>query len=188
VSGGDCKGHERIRESLIFGGYPHIRSTELFSVGIPLEMCIWHWNLTTVSFLQLMYSAKAGLCIHNTQNMSLQWVFSVQQRLSAPLEKSRMNLSGLQIQCLLILARETLGIGAGLIWISTGTLIRTAMQLGYSRDPKHFPEKSVLHVETRRRLWATIFELAMQAACRPTARSGKGGKEALVKGIEAPEG
>ncbi|KAG0647547.1 Transcription factor lepE [Hyphodiscus hymeniophilus] len=93
-----------------------------------------------------------------------QWVFSAQQWLSAPLEKSRMNLSGLQIQCLLILAREALGVGSDLIWISTGTVLRTAMQLGYNRDPKHFPGISVLHAEMRRRLWATIVEMVMQAS------------------------
>ena len=75
-----------------------------------------------------------------------------------------MNLCGLQIQCLLILAREAVGLGSDLIWISAGTLLRTAMQLGYSRDPKHFPGMSVLHAELRRRLWAFIVEMVLQAS------------------------
>jgi hypothetical protein len=93
-----------------------------------------------------------------------QWVYAAQQWLSAPLEKSRMNIRGLQIQCLLILARETIGIGSDLIWTSIGTLIRTAMQLGYHRDPQNFHGMSPLHAEMRRRLWSTIMEMSVQAA------------------------
>jgi hypothetical protein len=77
-----------------------------------------------------------------------QWVYAAQQWLSAPLEKSRVSIRGLQIQCLLILARETIGIGSDLIWTSIGTLIRTAMQLGH-RDPQTFYGMSPLHAEMR---------------------------------------
>ncbi|TAQ84786.1 hypothetical protein B7494_g6891 [Chlorociboria aeruginascens] len=92
-----------------------------------------------------------------------QWIHFAQQWLSAPLEKSRMNLSGLQVQCLLILARETIGVGMDLVWISAGTLVRTAIQLGYHRDPRRFPGISILHAEMRRRLWATILDIGIQA-------------------------
>lgn len=93
-----------------------------------------------------------------------QWVYVAQQWLSAPLEKSRMNLNGIQIHCLLLLAREVVGVGSDLIWISAGSLLRTAMQLGYHRDPKHYPGIPVLHAEMRRRLWATVMELGLQAS------------------------
>lgn len=93
-----------------------------------------------------------------------QWVYAAQQWLSAPLEKSRMNIIGLQTQCLLNLARETIVVGSDLIWSSIGTLIRTAMQLGYHRDPHTFGSISPLHAEIRRRIWATIMELSVQAA------------------------
>ena len=93
-----------------------------------------------------------------------QWVYAAQQWLSAPLEKSRMNMRGLQIQCLLILARKTLGIGSDFNWSAMGILVRAAMQLGYHRDPKKFQGMSPLHCEMRRRLWATIMEMNLQAA------------------------
>lgn len=90
-----------------------------------------------------------------------QWVFTAQTWLH-PLDKTRMNIPGIQIQCLLLLARETLGIGSDFLWISAGSLMRTAMQLGYHRDPKHFAGVSILHSEIRRRLWATIMEFAIK--------------------------
>jgi hypothetical protein len=93
-----------------------------------------------------------------------QWVYAAQQWLLAPLGKSCMNIRGLQIQCLLILARETIGIGSDLIWTSIGTIIRTAMQLGYHRDPQTFHGMSPLHAEMRRRLWATVMEISVHAA------------------------
>ncbi|KAH8594962.1 hypothetical protein B0O99DRAFT_624053 [Bisporella sp. PMI_857] len=92
------------------------------------------------------------------------WVYAVQQWLAGPIEKSRMNIRGVQTQCLLIIARETIGIGSDLIWSSIGTLIRTAMQLGYHRDPQTFKGISPLHTEIRRRLWATIMEMSVQAS------------------------
>jgi hypothetical protein len=99
------------------------------------------------------------------QSTARQWVHTVQQWLSAPLEKSRMNITGIQIQCLLLLARETLGVGSDLLWISAGSLLRAAIQLGYHRDPKHFPGMSILHGEMRRRLWATTIELGLKESC-----------------------
>jgi hypothetical protein len=74
-----------------------------------------------------------------------------------------MNVRGLKIQCLLILTRETIGIGSNLIWASIGTLIRTAIQVSYHRDPQTFQGMSPLHAEMRRRLWATIMEMSVQA-------------------------
>lgn len=93
-----------------------------------------------------------------------QWIFLAQHWLAAPLEKSRMNLGGIQVQCLLLLAREAVHVGSDLVWISAGTLLRTAIQLGYHRDPKHFPNMSFMHGEMRRRLWATILGMATQTA------------------------
>jgi Fungal specific transcription factor domain len=73
-----------------------------------------------------------------------QWVYAAQAWLSAPMEKDRLSIRGLQVQCLLILARQILSVSGDLIWISMGTLLRTAMQLGLHRDPKHFTKMSLL--------------------------------------------
>jgi len=53
------------------------------------------------------------------------------------MEKDRLSISGLQVQLSLILVRQTLSISGDLIWIAMGTVIRTAIQLGLHRDPKH---------------------------------------------------
>ncbi|CRG85604.1 putative transcriptional regulatory protein C417,09c [Talaromyces islandicus] len=95
---------------------------------------------------------------------SSQWVYETQSWISAPMEKSRICLDGLQIQCLLILARQVLSISGDLLWIAVGTLARTAMQMGLHRDPRHFEGMNILNAEIRRRLWATILEMNVQAS------------------------
>jgi Fungal specific transcription factor domain len=42
------------------------------------------------------------------------------------------------------------------ISILVGIMVRTAMRMGYHRDPSHYPDVSVLDGEMRRRLWSTI--------------------------------
>ncbi|PKX93962.1 C6 zinc finger domain protein [Aspergillus novofumigatus IBT 16806] len=93
-----------------------------------------------------------------------QWIYAAQTWLSGPLEKDRLEISGLQIYCLSILARQIFSIGGDTIWISIGSLIHSAMQLGLHRDPKHLPAISVLQAELRRRLWYTILEFNVQSS------------------------
>lgn len=78
------------------------------------------------------------------------WVHEAQSWVSAPLKKDRISLSGLQVQCLLILARQVLSIGTDLVWIAVGTLVRTAMHMGLHRDPSHFKTMTVLYVAPNR--------------------------------------
>ena len=98
------------------------------------------------------------------RNLAHQWVYAAQKWLSGPLEKDRLDITGIQVHCLLILARQVFSIGGDLVWMSMGSLIHTAMQIGLHRDPKHLPKMSVIQAEVRRRLWATILELAIQAS------------------------
>lgn len=93
-----------------------------------------------------------------------QWIYAAQTWLSGPLEKDRLDLAGLQVYCLTILARQIFSIGGDTVWLSMGSLIHRAMQLGLHRDPKHLPVMSVLQAEVRRRLWATILDMAVQSA------------------------
>ncbi|KAI1268841.1 hypothetical protein F5Y18DRAFT_169298 [Xylariaceae sp. FL1019] len=92
------------------------------------------------------------------------WVYTVTAWLSGPLEKDRLDISGLQINCLAILARQVFSIGGDLIWMSIGSLVHRAMQIGLHRDPKHLPSMSLLEAETRRRLWYTIVEMIVQSS------------------------
>lgn len=91
-----------------------------------------------------------------------QWVYEAQLWLILPPEKSRMTIPGLQISCLLVLAKSICAAGQDMAWASTGMLIRTAMHMGLHRDPRHLAKMSTYRAEMRRRLWATILEINMQ--------------------------
>ncbi|EED13582.1 conserved hypothetical protein [Talaromyces stipitatus ATCC 10500] len=119
--------------------------------------------------VHLVISIGCSLCQEpygsdQVYSAACQWVYASQAWLSAPMEKDRIGISGLQVQCLLILARQCLSVSGDLIWVSMGTLLRTAMQMGLHRDPSHLANMSVLDTEIRRRLWATIMEMNVQAS------------------------
>lgn len=78
------------------------------------------------------------------RTMICQWVSAAQQWVSGPIEKDRLSIDGLQVQCLLVIARQALAIGGDTVWIGIGTLVRTAIQLGLHRDPKHFAKITFL--------------------------------------------
>lgn len=98
------------------------------------------------------------------RRMVHQWVYAAQKWLSGPLEKDRLDITGIQVHCLTILARQIFSIGGDLAWVSMGSLIHGAMQIGLHRDPDHLAAMSPLQAEVRRRLWATILELALQSS------------------------
>lgn len=100
----------------------------------------------------------------NNADMVHKWIYAAQKWLSGPLEKDRLSISGLQIYCLTILARQIFSVGGDLTWISTGSLVQIAMQMGLHRDPKNLPDITPLQAELRRRLWATILELVVQSS------------------------
>ncbi|KAK4121458.1 hypothetical protein N657DRAFT_657558 [Parathielavia appendiculata] len=93
-----------------------------------------------------------------------QWIHEAQVWLVSPTEKSLVSFAGLQVMCLLHLARETCGVGGDLSWIGAGSLLRTAMHLGLHRDPNGQPSISVYETEMRRRLWASILEIVLQSS------------------------
>jgi hypothetical protein len=92
------------------------------------------------------------------------WIQAAADWQSAPHAKSRLNMIGLQIQILTLIARQVCSIDGDHIWIPAGTLLRTAMHLGLHRDPSHFPKISVYHGEMRRRLWTTVLEITAQSS------------------------
>jgi hypothetical protein len=99
----------------------------------------------------------------NTESVH-QWIYAAETWLSGPLEKDRLDVAGLQIHCLAMLARQIFSIGGDTVWVSMGSLLHGAMQMGLHRDPKHLPPMPVLQAELRRRLWATILDLLVQAS------------------------
>lgn len=102
--------------------------------------------------------------IFSLHSAAMQWVHEVQIWLMLPPEKSRMTIAGIQIMCMLVIAKACCAVGQDLTWVSAGSLIRQAMYMGLHRDPKHLGNMSVYRSEMRRRLWATILELNLQSS------------------------
>ena len=97
------------------------------------------------------------------RSQALRWIYNAQQWLAGPHEKGRLNLTGIQVHCLLLLARQVNAAGADLVYVSAGSLLRTAIHMGLHRDPRHLPRMPEFHKELRRRLWTTVVELALQS-------------------------
>ncbi|KAI5849077.1 hypothetical protein BZA05DRAFT_402146 [Tricharina praecox] len=92
---------------------------------------------------------------------AVQWVHAVERWLC---HRQRPDITLIRIHCLLIIAKRVNAIELHALWISVGTLVRLAMTMGLHRDPDSLWKVSVFHAEMRRRLWATILELDLQAA------------------------
>ncbi|KAF7588381.1 hypothetical protein BBP40_005774 [Aspergillus hancockii] len=89
--------------------------------------------------------------------LQLTWVTS-------PFEKSRLNVPSLQIHCLLLLARQVAPVSSDLVWVSAGTLLRTAMHMGLHIDPRHIKSIAIFDAELRRRMWSAILEVVVQTS------------------------
>lgn len=93
------------------------------------------------------------------------WILAAQWWLAGPSERMTYNMDGLQIRCLLLLACYVNSVGTKASrWIAAGALRRSACSLGLHRDPAHFPNVPPFLAEMRKRLWATVLELDLQAA------------------------
>ncbi|KAJ4257580.1 hypothetical protein NW762_008705 [Fusarium torreyae] len=121
-----------------------------------------------VFIMQLQLCMAIGSTVHDDvytlRSASMQWVHEVQIWLMVPPEKGRMTIAGIQIMCMLGIAKACCAVGQDLTWVSTGALVRQAMYMGLHRDPKHLGDMSVYRSEIRRRLWATILELNLQSS------------------------
>jgi hypothetical protein len=93
------------------------------------------------------------------------WIYAAQWWLTGPSEKSTATLDGLQVFCLLILARQaTHNCPGGSTWLSAGSLVTMAQAMGLHRTPKIFPSLSPFHFEMRARLWTTVLELVCMSS------------------------
>ncbi|KAF9884682.1 hypothetical protein FE257_001375 [Aspergillus nanangensis] len=94
----------------------------------------------------------------NLRRLAHTWIHATQWWLVGPSEKSTVNLDGLQVGCLLLLACQTNNL-PGTSWLSAGSVLHMAMAMGLHRSPDLFPALSVYQSEMRARLWATVLEL-----------------------------
>lgn len=72
------------------------------------------------------------------------WIQFAHVWASGPTDKARLSIGGLQVQCLLVLARQVLAIGADLVYITMGQVIHMAIHMGLHRDPRHFHKLGTL--------------------------------------------
>ncbi|KYK61972.1 C6 zinc finger protein [Drechmeria coniospora] len=118
--------------------------------------------------IQMQLCMALGATLHDDlftmRATSQQWIYEAQLWLMLPPKKSRMTILGIQIMCLLVLAKSICGVGPDLTWIIAGALVRKAMSMGLHRDPSHLGKMTTFRAEMRRRLWATILELNLQCS------------------------
>ncbi|PLB49012.1 hypothetical protein P170DRAFT_455805 [Aspergillus steynii IBT 23096] len=116
--------------------------------------------------LKLVFALGAATYDDNfsLRSSAVRWVYEALTWISEPEFKSRIGIQFLQIDILLLIARETIGVGRDSVWVSAGELLRRGMIMGLHRDPSRLPNKSTFVSEMRRRLWNTIVELALQSS------------------------
>jgi hypothetical protein len=120
--------------------------------------------------LKMLLVCAIGVPFYNGSDQHLlrkactKWIQAATYWLNGPNTKSRLNMTGLQIQILTLTARQVCNTDGDYSWISAGSLLRAAMHLGLHRDPAHFDKISLFHCEMRRRLWATILEITVQGS------------------------
>ncbi|KAI8951274.1 hypothetical protein F4801DRAFT_589821 [Xylaria longipes] len=86
------------------------------------------------------------------------WVYAVQWWLIGPTERDAMSIDGIQVFCLLLLARQTSALG-GTSSIITEALSKLSFTLGLHIDPRQHLSLTPFESELRRRLWLTVLEL-----------------------------
>jgi hypothetical protein len=83
---------------------------------------------------------------------ALSWIESAQAWLGPPTKKCHATIAGVQISCLLLLARQSNNVDSDGVGVSTGSLLQLAMQTGLHIDPLLLPGLSFFDQEIRRRL------------------------------------
>ncbi|OAX77754.1 hypothetical protein ACJ72_07943 [Emergomyces africanus] len=133
------------------------------------------WNspqsVSQAFVVRLLLVMAIGTCFYKGPDSSIAprttaapWIYAAQAWLGGPSEKSRVNIAAVQIQCLLLLARQSCAIDSDIAWISAGSLLRAAMYVGLHRDPQYLPKMPSFQAELRRRLWATVLEILLQSS------------------------
>ncbi|KAI1271176.1 hypothetical protein F5Y07DRAFT_392946 [Xylaria sp. FL0933] len=87
------------------------------------------------------------------------WVYAVQWWLTGPTERDAMSIDGVQVFCLLLLARQTNALG-GTASIITEALSKLSFTIGLHIDPRAHASVTLFESEIRRRLWLAVLELS----------------------------
>ncbi|CRG84064.1 Low affinity potassium transport system protein kup [Talaromyces islandicus] len=119
--------------------------------------------LLMMSIGAIFQPRQEAILLHSS---ALQWIYVAQTWVSTPFDKYRLTIEGLQIQCLLILAKLTHDVDGDFLRASSGSLLSTAMHIGLHIDPElHGVENiSAEDIQLRRKLWTTVIELVAQTS------------------------
>ncbi|KAJ5947192.1 hypothetical protein N7466_000207 [Penicillium verhagenii] len=114
---------------------------------------------------------------------AVMWIEASESWLRSHSQKN-VYLAVWQIRCLLLLAKLANTVKKKRHWTEAGNLVREAMAAGMHRDPGLLGDKiSAFDREMRRRLWATMTELELQASIDRGMTSTSAGAFADTKGV-----
>ncbi|KAI0878229.1 hypothetical protein GGS24DRAFT_14096 [Hypoxylon argillaceum] len=114
-------------------------------------------KLTMVLTIGAIFSTDRSVA-NEIKRTARNWVYAVQWWLTGPTERDAMSIDGIQVFCLLLLARQTSALG-GTASIITEALSKLSFTLGLHIDPRFHPSVTPFESELRRRLWFTVLEL-----------------------------
>ncbi|KAJ6017060.1 fungal-specific transcription factor domain-containing protein [Penicillium sp. IBT 35674x] len=143
---------------------------EFWNPGDNVFPNLWSRDVFAAKLLSLMAcAADAGITAEeHTPQASNQtakgWIQAVGSWVKTVTTYAKLDLDFIQVMCLLLIARQAIAYEGDLAWLAAGSLLREAMMIGLHRDPINFKGVSPFYAEIRRRLWATIVELDLQAA------------------------
>lgn len=122
----------------------------------------FQWSLLLIFANGVAVSSDHGVI----RQTVMHWIYYVSERLNHPRAKIRLDLWSLRSHCLMMLARQSNGVDNKTSALSAASLVVTAMHMGLHVDPSHFAESQIPQEEreVRRRLWAAVLELELQAA------------------------
>lgn len=123
--------------------------------------------LLTMATVRCMYSEEPVYYVgesSSTREISMLWVSKCEAWVQRQSHKHQ-TIEVFQAHCLLLLAKQANDIKMKQIWLETGSALRHAMSAGLHRDPRStYEDLSPFDQEMRRRLWATLVELDLQAS------------------------
>ncbi|KAJ5257109.1 hypothetical protein N7478_013213 [Penicillium angulare] len=128
---------------------------------------------------QIRYMGDSSLA----RERAVMWIEASESWLRSHSQKN-IYLAVWQIRCLSILAKLVNTVKKKRHWTEAGTLVREAMAAGFHRDPCLLGERiSAFDREMRRRMWATMTELELQASTDRGMTSTSAGIFSDTKGV-----
>ncbi|KAJ5083652.1 hypothetical protein N7456_013079 [Penicillium angulare] len=154
----------------------HQSTSSAFVVTVLLVMAV---ASCIVRSDQIRYIGDSSLA----RERAVMWIEASEFWLRSHSQKN-IYLAVWQIRCLLLLAKLVNTVKKKRHWTEAGTLVREAMAAGFHRDPCLLGEKiSAFDREMRRRMWATMTELELQASTDRGMTSTSAGIFSDTKGV-----